>query len=125
MTKASEQMREFLSVAQDGPNYVSAGHIDNCRELLAENERLIKEVKELDLKLATVDYANYSLRDENERFGKTRITYIKAIGSERMEMRKNAINSELYQKGDMALIWVNKGELINHDMVHDLLKGVA
>jgi hypothetical protein len=40
MTKASEQMIEFLSVAQDGPNYVSTGHIENCHELLAENERL-------------------------------------------------------------------------------------
>lgn len=32
--------------------------------------------------------------------------------------------TELYQQGgDMRLVWVNEGDLINHDMVHDGLKG--
>tara|TARA_Y100001951_G_C11270685_1_gene258560 strand:+ start:616 stop:879 length:264 start_codon:yes stop_codon:yes gene_type:complete len=64
------------------------------------------------------------LEQENKRLRNARIRHIPIRGKNIAEIRENAYCSELYHNGgDMRLVWVNEGDLINHDFVHDTLKG--
>lgn len=46
--------------------------------------------------------------------------YLPAEGSTIQEMRGHARQSELYQQGDMKLVWVNEGDLALNDMAQAL-----
>ena len=43
------------------------------------------------------------------------IRYVSAQGETLEEMKDNARKSDLYDKGDMTLIWVNTGDLLSEE----------
>lgn len=46
--------------------------------------------------------------------------YLPAEGSTIQEMRDHAQQSELFQQGDMKLVWVNEGDLALNDITQAL-----
>lgn len=93
--------------------HASQGALTKARTILFEYERDTKG------EIALVWRIEAALREterEAEQRGMRRaaVRYCHAKGGTFSEMQDNAHQSPLYERGDMILVWVNEGDIIEH-----------